>query len=1303
VKRALRIILIGVLALVVVAGLAWWWLTATAAGARFVLGQVESRVESLTYRDLDGALSPGLTLTGVRFGQAGLKVTADRLELAVKVRLMPLGLRVGRLGLDGVDVDLPPASGEPAPDEPFRPGDYAAPLPIAVDSLSIENLTLRRPGTPGFGVMLPQSEVRMLQRASEAVRIDIERIELSARYADALRLDSLSVRMPPYALTADGKLGLSDPWSSDLRAGLDWTLDENTAQRLHAELRGRLDDLTLTLDAVGPLSAEARAKVRGLPAIDALAGQVGVSGSLAGWPGLAARVDDLRLDASGTRNDWTAGLNGRLRWPALPEVNVSLAAGGSDEAVELRRGELTLLDGVVDVTGRAGLGERPGDPPEATAVVRLQGLDFKPMLPDWPAQAAVSGGFEAAWDGTTLSVRDLDLRAPPAPLAVTGSGSLDVPSRALDVALAWESLVWPPVTDGSEPLFSSESGRLEGSGRLEDWRAEIEAWLAAPGQPRARVELDAEGGADQARIRAGRVAFDGVGSIALTGLIGYTGPPSAELDLRLGRFDPGVFSARLPGAIDGDVGVRLDGLDPLTLAFEIRRLDGTLRRQPLSGSGALRVVDNRVERADLALSLGANRAELGTRDGTDWQIVVAAGQLAQLWPDLTGSLQIDATFDPTDSTAEWTLESPGMGWRGRRLAKLTSDGWVRWGEAPGVDARLAAADVDLNPWERLDEVRVALTGNCRSHTLEAFLSGTRATAEFELGGRLQGCVNETRGWSGAVQRLTLADTPLGRWQLAQDLPIQVHDGVVSAGAACLWTPAGTGRLCLNRLRAGARGEAAVAFNSVPIDLLLLPTDPVFTLGSRLRGVVDLGWDAGSVRELDAELRLGPGAAKMLGADEDLIVIRGARVSVESPRPRAIRSEFALRLESNSELRAEATIPDLSDPSRMRLDASGNLDLPNLGVLNRLVPQFDELSGALEGRFTVSGPVQSLDLNGRLAIRDGAFFHAPLGTRVTGLDLVLAGDERGGTLEGGFTAGAGRGSLTGSLDLSGPEGWQGRISLTGSDLTLFDVDWLEMTASPDLELGYFPERMEIDGRVRIDRARLGMPPGSAQQVSASPDVVVAGRGPEKSPDTAEPPARDIVGGVELVLGEDVRLVAGGLDTRVAGELAVTWKPGGVMPTARGGLGLVDGSYSAYGQNLEVTRGDVLFTGHPVDNPVLEIEAVRTIFGDPQVEQAGVRIQGPARDPEVSLFTLPPTSREKALAYILTGAEFDHAAGQGAFSVGFWVLPQLFVSYGLGLFDTGNVLAARYELSRRWGLRATSGERDTGVDVSFIIDR
>jgi translocation and assembly module TamB len=317
--------------------------------------------------------------------------------------------------------------------------------------------------------------------------------------------------------------------------------------------------------------------------------------------------------------------------------------------------------------------------------------------------------------------------------------------------------------------------------------------------------------------------------------------------------------------------------------------------------------------------------------------------------------------------------------------------------------------------------------------------------------------------------------------------------------------------------------------------------------------------------------------------------------------------------------------------------------------------------------------------------------------------VLEADPDGAHLEGSFAMGDGTGRLNGRIDLDASGGPEARVALDADRLQLFDVDWLHLTTTSDLTVALLPERVELNGRVGVDRARLGMPPGAAQAVSVSDDVVVVGREESAEENGEARPPRDIVGQVELSLGDDVRLQAAGMQSRVTGQLGLDWEPGRYKPTAEGSLHLVEGSYRAYGQTLEVTQGDVLFTGRPVDNPVLQIEAVRDIFGDPQVEQAGVRIQGAARDPEIDLFTDPPTNREKALAYILTGAEFDHAAGQGAFNVGFFVLPKLFVSYGVGLFDTGDVLAARYELSRRWGIRATSGERDTGVDVSFIIDR
>ncbi|HKL50077.1 MAG TPA: translocation/assembly module TamB domain-containing protein [Wenzhouxiangellaceae bacterium] len=1275
----LRYILIGLAALLLLLAVAWWWLTGTRSGAAFLLGQAQSRLEKLEYGALEGGLSKGIVLRDVEFEQAGLGLSAGRLELAVGIRPLPTRVTIRRLALADVELRLPPAAPEQPEAAPFQMGDYTAPVEVVIEDFELIDFTLHG-------------------AAGDSAPMEIQRAAFAGRYDEALEIDSLALDMAPYSVSADGRLDLASPWNVDLDLEALWAVEDDASQALSAEVEGPLDALEIQLAGSGPLEARARAAIDGLPATESLSGSISLSGSLEDWPGMAGRIEGVELEGRGSLAEWEAELKGRVEWPEQPAVDVTLAAAGTEDRITISRGDLALLDGHVRVTGSAGL----GDPVTADARLALENLDFTAMYPEWPSQARLSGGLEARWDGQVLRVADIELRAPPSPLTLTGNGSLNSSSEALAVQLEWASLVWPPVLGDAEPMFSSESGRLDASGTLDEWRAELEAWMTAPEQPRARVELEADGNAEAMRIRSGRVTIDAGGEIGLTGRVGFAGSPTADLNLTLAGLDPGIWVPELPGTVNGDLSLALDQLQPLVASLTINRLGGTLRNQPLAGSGALALNDALVDRADLNVSLGENAVALTSDGGDAWQLELRAGRLGQLWPDLTGELSMDASFNPGSKTLDWTLESPGVAWLDLRAAQIDSEGMANWGQEESIDARINAQDVDLNPWERLGQVEVTLAGNCQRHTLTGYFNGTRATLDLAVGGELPGCLDRLENWTGQIRRMVISDTPLGTWQLDEDMPVRLRDGVVNAGPACLWTPGGTGRLCLNELEGGATGNAAVAFNSVPLDLLLLPMDPVFTLGSDLRGLAQVRWSPAGLQEIDAELLLGPGAARMLEAEEDLIVIRGARLGLHSPQPGALDAALNLRLEAESVLTASASIPDLNTPEAMQLDASADLSLPNLGALNRLVPQLDRLGGRLDGEFRLSGPLASPDFDGRLAISDGRFFNAPLGTRVEQLSLTLEADQAGGRIDGSFVAGEGRAELRGDLDLDAPGGWRGNLALDGDDLRLFDVDWLELTASPDLSLAFQAELLEINGGIDIDRARLGLPPGSEQRVAVSSDVVVEGR-TQQDEEAQALPRRDIVGNVRIGLSDDVRFSAAGLETNVIGELNLDWARERTMPTARGTLNLVDGSYRAYGQNLEVTEGQVLFTGNPVTNPTLGIEAVRQIFGDPQVEQAGVRIRGPAQDPEILLFTSPPTSRENALAYILTGADFDHASGQGAFSVGFWVLPNVFVSYGLGLFDTGNVLAARWELSRRWGLRATSGDRDTGADVSFIIDR
>jgi translocation and assembly module TamB len=487
-----------------------------------------------------------------------------------------------------------------------------------------------------------------------------------------------------------------------------------------------------------------------------------------------------------------------------------------------------------------------------------------------------------------------------------------------------------------------------------------------------------------------------------------------------------------------------------------------------------------------------------------------------------------------------------------------------------------------------------------------------------------------------------------------------------------------------------------------MSLALLPLDPAFSIDADLRGLASVAWDPEGLDRIDARVLMDRGDLTLLGVEDTLLTIDGIDIGIQSPEPRTAVATLTLGIEGQSEITGEVRIPRLHRPAEATIDGRIALALPRLAAFNRLVPQLDALEGRLDAELLVQGPLATPDFEGSASLSGGRIRHAPLGMHLEAIELELSGNDQGGRLTGDFVAGEGRGRIQGELR-SASDGWRGEIDIDGQELALFNADWLTLQMTPALVAKFDPNRLQLDGTLTIGRARLGLPPGTAERVQPSPDVVVVGA-ETRDEDEAPPRApRPIEGQVRLQLGDDVRLEAAGMRTRLTGGLDMRWQGEQAIPVANGQINLVDGAYRAYGQNLDVQRGEVSFTGNPIDNPVLDIAAAREIFGDPVVEFAGVQIRGPAQSPEIELYTLPPTSREKALAYVLTGAEFDHAAGQGAFNVGFFVLPEIFVSYGVGLFDTGNVLAARWDFAERWGLKATSGESDTGADLSFIIDR
>lgn len=382
------------------------------------------------------------------------------------------------------------------------------------------------------------------------------------------------------------------------------------------------------------------------------------------------------------------------------------------------------------------------------------------------------------------------------------------------------------------------------------------------------------------------------------------------------------------------------------------------------------------------------------------------------------------------------------------------------------------------------------------------------------------------------------------------------------------------------------------------------------------------------------------------------------------------------------------------PNPPRVDGKLDLNWQRLASLHKLLPQIGPISGELAGAWQFHGPWLNPQVEGRLDINQLSWSDARTGLRLRQGELHLhSGTESAIALEGNFLLGTGRAEINGQLDVAQRQ-WQ--LQLNGETLELLNGPQGKLYASPQLAISGSPEQLELAGEILIPQAKL-RPVAGNNPVRVSNDVVLAG---EAVP--APTPGPAIFGQLRVAFGDAVQVNADNARARLSGALDLHWQ-GAVLPQAEGQIKLEQGGIRAYGQNLDLQRGLILFENGPVDDPRLEIRAARRIFGDPSVDLAGVQVEGTAQNPRVRLFTEPSTNEERALSYLVTGSNFDHGNGQGALSVGIYILPRLFVSYGFGLFENGNVLSTRYELSDHWSVQTISGARDTGVDLSWSVDR
>jgi translocation and assembly module TamB len=224
----------------------------------------------------------------------------------------------------------------------------------------------------------------------------------------------------------------------------------------------------------------------------------------------------------------------------------------------------------------------------------------------------------------------------------------------------------------------------------------------------------------------------------------------------------------------------------------------------------------------------------------------------------------------------------------------------------------------------------------------------------------------------------------------------------------------------------------------------------------------------------------------------------------------------------------------------------------------------------------------------------------------------------------------------------------QITITGQNILTINNDHYQIITSPNIKLAYQKPDLTISGNIYIPAARIT--PQDFSNTVTLPDYITI-------VDRKKPVAQShiLYSQLKVILGDKVYLKNNQLSGRLAGQLTINSVQNQPI-IATGEINLLDGKYVAYGQNLKIETGNLLFTGASISNPILNIMASKTVrattsyggmaqasplafissAGDFQTFKVGVRVAGSLKRPKLKLFSDPAgLSDTDILSYLMLG--------------------------------------------------------------------